>query len=94
MVGLWCYTQSGVTELLIMRNPHYGRMCFKSVKTLGAVHSWLWKRPRPSVSAFSTAKNVELLGLYPIHNSRCSRGSILITPSHHTHTVKQFWFNP
>ena len=37
MVGLWCYNQSGVTELLIMRDPHYGRMCFKSVKTLGAL---------------------------------------------------------
>ena len=24
---------------LIMRDPHYGRMCFKSVKTLGAIHS-------------------------------------------------------
>ena len=28
-----------VTELLIMRDPHYDRMCFKSVKTLGALHS-------------------------------------------------------
>ena len=27
----------GVTELLIMTDPHYDRMCFKSVKTLGAV---------------------------------------------------------
>ena len=25
------YNQSGVTELLIMRDPHYGRMCFASV---------------------------------------------------------------
>ena len=39
MIGLWCYNQSGMTELLIMRDPHYGRMCFKSVKTLGALHS-------------------------------------------------------
>ena len=31
--------QSGVTELLIMRDFHYGRMCFKSVETLGALHS-------------------------------------------------------
>ena len=30
--------QSGVTELLIMRDPHYGRMCFKSVKTLRVLH--------------------------------------------------------
>ena len=50
MVGLWCYNQSGVTEFLTMRDPHYGRMCFKS-----------------SASTFSTAKNVEFLGLfYPI----------------------------
>ena len=46
----------------------YGRMCFESVKTLGALHSHLWKRLWPSASAFSTAKNVALLGLYPIHN--------------------------
>ena len=38
MVDLWYYNQSGVTELLIMRHPHYGRMCFKSVKTHGALH--------------------------------------------------------
>ena len=30
---------SGVTELLILRDPHYGRICFKSVTTLGALHS-------------------------------------------------------
>ena len=54
MVGLWCYipNQSGV------RDPYYGRMCFKSAKTLLAV-----KR----ASAISTAKSVELRGLYPIH---------------------------
>ena len=40
-----------------MRGPHYGWMCFKSVKTLGALHS---------ASAFSTAKNAELIGLYSI----------------------------
>ena len=34
--GQWCYNQSGVTELLIMRDPHCGRMCFKS---LGVLHS-------------------------------------------------------
>ena len=56
MVGLWCYNQSGVTELLIMMDPHYGQMCFKSVKTLGALYSWPWKKPRPSSPAFSTAK--------------------------------------
>ena len=26
-------------ELLIMRDPHGGTMCFKSVKTFGALHS-------------------------------------------------------
>ena len=49
-----------------MRDPHYDLMCFKSVKTLKALHSQLWKRPRHSATAFSTAKNVELLGLHPI----------------------------
>ena len=39
MVGLWCYNQSGVTELLIMGDPHYDRMCFKSVETPGVLHS-------------------------------------------------------
>ena len=38
MLGLGCYNQPGVTELLIMSDPHYGRMCFKSIKTLGALH--------------------------------------------------------
>ena len=52
-----------------MRDPHYGGMCCKSVKSLGALHSWVWKRPRPSATSFSTAKNVELLGLYPIHKT-------------------------
>ena len=38
----WDYNQSGVTELLIMRDPHFEPMCFKSVKsveTLGVLHS-------------------------------------------------------
>ena len=33
------FNQSAVAKLLIMRNPHHGRMCFKSVKTLGVLHS-------------------------------------------------------
>ena len=33
-IDLWYYNQSRVTELFIMRNPHYYRMSFKSVKTL------------------------------------------------------------
>ena len=52
--------------MLIMRDPHHIRMFFKSVKTLGALNSQMWKRPRLSASAFTTAKNVELRGLYPI----------------------------
>ena len=64
MVGLWCYNQSGMTELLIMREPHYGRTCFKSVKTLGDQHSQLWNRPWPLASVFSTTKNVEFLRLF------------------------------
>ena len=47
MVGLWWHKQSGVAELLIVRDPHYGRMWFKSVKTLGALHAYLWKKPWP-----------------------------------------------
>ena len=39
MVDLWYYNQSVATELLIMSAIHYGRMSFKSGKTLGALHS-------------------------------------------------------
>ena len=39
MVGICNYNQSGATKLLIMRDFHYGRMCFKSVKILGALYS-------------------------------------------------------
>ena len=42
---------------------------FKSVKTLGALHSQLCKRPRPLALAFFKAKNVEFLGLYPIQKA-------------------------
>ena len=52
-----------------MRDFCYGRMCFMLVQTFVALHYYLWKKPRPSASAFSTAKHVELLGLYPI---RCA----------------------
>ena len=83
MVGIWCYNQSGVTEMLIMRDPYYDRMCFKSVKTLGALHSQLWKRPRPSATAFSTAKNVELRGLYPIRNTRMAITLLSLSSSVH-----------
>ena len=43
MVSQWCYNQSGVTELLVIRDAYHNRMCFKSVKTLGNLHSYLWK---------------------------------------------------
>ena len=33
------YNQSGVTELLIIRDFHSGGMCFKPVETIGALHS-------------------------------------------------------
>ena len=59
MAGLWCYNQSGVIELLIVRDPHYGLVCFKSVKTLGALRSSLWNRPRLRV-------------LYSIQNLPCT----------------------
>ena len=36
---IWYYKQASVTELLIMMSFHYGRMCFKSVKTRGPLHS-------------------------------------------------------
>ena len=39
ILHLWYYNQSGVTELLILRDPQYDRMCFKSVKTLRVLHS-------------------------------------------------------
>ena len=39
------------------------------LKPFEALHSWLWKKARPSASVFPTAKNVELLGLYPIDHS-------------------------
>ena len=56
MVGLWCYNLSGVTELLVKRDPHYGRMCFKLFSAV----------EKASATAFSTAKNLELLELYSI----------------------------
>ena len=30
-----------IISQVIMRDPHYGRVCFKSVKTLGVLHSQL-----------------------------------------------------
>ena len=35
-VGLCYYNKAGVTELLIIRDPHHSRMCFKSGKIIGA----------------------------------------------------------
>ena len=38
-VNICCYNQTVVTEQLIMDAFQYGRMCFKLVKTLGALNS-------------------------------------------------------
>ena len=38
MVGLSCCNQSGITELLIMKDSHHDRMYFKAVEILGALH--------------------------------------------------------
>ena len=65
MVGIWCYNQSGVTELLIMKYTHYGRMCLSQLKP-SELLAFL-DVETAEASAFSTAKNEELLGLYPIH---------------------------
>ena len=46
MVGIWYYNQSGATELLIMSDFHYGRMCFKSVETFGALHYVKYNAPQ------------------------------------------------
>ena len=62
MVGLWYCNLSGVTELLIMRDPHHCRMCFKSVKILGGLTFLTVKK----AEAFSTVKNVELLWPYSL----------------------------
>ena len=49
-----------------MKDPHYGRMCFK----LKPSELYILSRGKGfglSASAFSTTKNVVLLGLYHIH---------------------------
>ena len=63
MVGLWCYNQSGVTELLIMRDPYYVLMCLSQLNPRSSTFLAVEKA---EASAFSTAKNVELRGFYPI----------------------------
>ena len=60
IVCLWCYYQSGVTELLIMRDPPYGRIC--QLKTSG--FSILSCEKGLGLDHF-TAENLELRGLYP-----------------------------
>ena len=51
-----CLSHCSLYELLIMRDSHCGRMCFKSVKTIEG----------SPFLAIKTVKNVEPLGLYPI----------------------------
>ena len=62
MVGLWYYNLSGVTELMISRDPHCARVCFKSVKTLGT----------PRSSTFLAVRHVidEIIHEEDIHNIR------------------------
>ena len=68
-----------------MRDPHYGRMCFKSVSSTFSAVEKAW----PSASAFSTAKNAELLGLYPIRNAMPIMIFLLFTyPSAWLHPCK------
>ena len=51
IVSLWCYNQSGVTELLIMRDPHYCLMWLSQLKLLElyilSCGKGLGFRPRP-----------------------------------------------
>ena len=56
----------GVTELLFMRDPHNGGMCFNGRMCLNPRSSTFLAVEKVSASAFSVAKNVELLGFYPI----------------------------
>ena len=72
MVDIWYYNQSPVTELLIVRDPHNGWMCFESARS-----STFLAGEKASASAFSTAKNVAFLELYPIHTFILSRTSHL-----------------
>ena len=47
-----------------MREPHYVRMCFKSVESLGALHTSLAvQKASASASTLFTVKIVELIGL-------------------------------
>ena len=65
MIGLWCYNK--VDRAVDYQGSSLCRMCFNSVKTLRPLHSQLWKRYRPSATAFLITKNVDVLGLYPIY---------------------------
>ena len=41
------------------------------------------KKPRPSASDFSTAKNIELLGLYPIMFAEFTEKAIILETIYH-----------
>ena len=65
MVGLWCYNQSGVAELLIMRDPHYQViMVVGFLNQLKHSESYILSCEK-SLDLFH--KNLGLLGLYPIY---------------------------
>ena len=50
-----------------MREPHYVQMCFKSVESLGALHTSLAvQKASASASTLFTVKIVELIGLYQL----------------------------
>ena len=67
MVGLRSYNQSGVTELLIMRDPDYQVIIIMVGCVLSQLKpSELYILSCKKASALFTAKNVELLGIYPI----------------------------
>ena len=51
-----------------MRDPHNGGMCFNGRMCLNLRSSTFLAVEKASASAFSAAKNVELLGFYPIYN--------------------------
>ena len=63
MVGLWYYNQSGVTELLIIRDFYFVRCVLSQLKP-----SDLYIISFAKGLGLFLAKNVEFLGLYPVRN--------------------------
>ena len=62
MVGMWYYNQLGVTELLIMRDPHYQViMVIYVLSQLKPSELYILSCENASAWTFLTAENVELL---------------------------------